>query len=192
MRRPRADGDGGGIDLSAACGRAMALLSGGTRTIEEASAAAGIGARTAGLVADAMSRNGATAEGGWESLPDAVRFSAIKAECYPHPPRDAWILARLAAEGAEAPEAAVHMPADRSMRGLVAAGHVRRAGGRFYLDGIGASLARGVLSMYPELGKPAYSRHGGARRLARRLVGAAGAMAPPAPAAGWRRRAHAR
>lgn len=186
LRRAPVDGDGGGIDVPAACGRAMGLLAGGSHAHEDVSACAGIGAQTVGLIADAMSRHGATAEAGWESLPDAVRFSAIKSECYPVPPGDAWIMARLMAEGATSPGSAVSMPVNRSMRELVGAGHVRRAGDRFYLAGIGPSLARGVLTMYPELGRPAFSRSGGASRLARRLVDSVSALPPPAPNAGRR------
>ena len=174
------DGDGGGgIDLSAACGKAMRLLAEGTRAREEVSASTGIRVQTVELIAGAMLRHGATEEGGWESLPDSVRFSAIKSECYPTPPKDAWIMARLMAEGATAPGTAVTLPVDREMRKLIGAGHVRRAGSRFYLAGIAPSLAQGVLSMYPELGRPAFSRSGGALRLARRLVGMTTDMAPP-------------
>ena len=161
----------------------MRLLAEGSRSHADVASDAGISVQTVGLVADAVSRRGATAKAGWESLPDDVRFSAIKAECYPVPPRDAWILARLMAEGATSPGSAVGMPADRNMRELVEAGHVGRSGGGFYLAGIGPSLARGVLSMYPEVGWPAYSRLGGASRVARRLVGATSSLRPPAPAA---------
>lgn len=185
-------GGSGRFDLSAACGKAMRLLAGGTHTREGVSAGAGVSVQTVDLIADAMSRHGATADGGWESLPDAVRFSAIKSECYPTPPRRAWIMARLMAEGATTPDAAVDMPVDRAMRELVGAGHVRRSGNRFYLAGIGPSLAQGVLSMYPEHGRPAFSRYGGTRRLARRLVGEAAGLPPPSTAAGGRRGAHAR
>ena len=177
------DGDGGNIDLSAACGKAMRLLAEGTRTREDVSASTGISVQTVELIAGAMLRHGATEEDGWESLPDSVRFSAIKSECYPTPPKDAWILARLMAEGATAPDTAVTLPVDREMRKLIGAGHVRRAGSRFYLAGIAPSLAQGVLSMYPELGRPAFSRSGGALRLARRLVGMTTDMAPPTPIA---------
>ena len=148
--------------------------------------------QTVDLIADAMPRHGATADGGWESLPDAVRFSAIKSECYPIPPRRAWVMARLMSEGATAPDTAVDMPVDRAMRELVGAGHVRRSGSQFYLTGIGPSLAQGVLSMYPEHGKPAFSRSGGVRHLARRLVGETASVPPPRTTAGRRKGAHAR
>ena len=170
----------------------MRLLAGGTRTRKSVSAGAGVSVQTVDLIADAMSRHGATADGGWEPLPDAVRFSAIKSECYPTPSRGAWIMARLMEEGATAPDAAVDMPADRAMRELVGAGHVRRSGSQFYLAGIGPSLARGVLSMYPERGRPAFSRSGGVRHLARRLVGKVAGLPPPSTAAGGRKGAHAR
>ena len=170
----------------------MQLLAGGTRTRKGVSAGAGVSVQTVDLIADAMPRHGVTADGGWESLPDAVRFSAIKSECYPIPPRRAWVMARLMAEGATTPDAAVDMPVDRAMRELVGAGHVRRSGSRFYLAGIGPSVARGVLSMYPGHGRPAFSRSVGTRRLARRLVGETARVPPPNTAAGRQKGAHAR
>ena len=90
-------------------------------------------------------------------------------------------MARLMAEGATAPDTAVTLPVDRYMRKLIGAGHVRRAGSRFYLACIAPSLAQGVLSMYPELEQPAFSRSGGALHLARKLVGMVDDMAPPTP-----------
>ena len=186
------EGYGGRINVPAACNKAMRLLADGTRTGKDVSASAGISVQTADLLADAMSRNGATAEKGWESLPDAVRFSAIKSEYYPVPTRDAWIMARLMAEGATAPGSAVRLPVDRSMRGLIRAGHVRREGDRFYLAGIGPSLAQGVLSTYPELGNPAFSQCGGARSTASRLVEMTAGLAPPGATVARRRRAHVR
>lgn len=191
--RPFSVGGGNGrFDLSAACGRAMRLLAEGAHACEDVSARAGISVQTVELIADYMSLHGAAADGGWESLPDAVRFSAIKSECYPTPPRRAWVMARLMSEGATAPDTAVDMPVDRAMRELVGAGHVRRSGSRFYLAGIGPSLAQGVLSMYPEHGRPAFSRCGGVRRLARRLVGEVAGLSPPSTTAGGRKGAHAR
>lgn len=184
-------GKGGRIDVSRACSRAMRLLAEGARSHGDVSASTGIGVQTVDLIAGAMSLHGAAAKAGWKSLPDSVLFSAIKSECYPVPPRDAWILARLIAEGAMSPDSAAGMPAGRNMRELVEAGHVGRAEGGFYLTGIGPSLAQGVLSMYPEMERPAYSRIGGASGLARRLVCATTRMPPPAPIAGKRRGAHA-
>ena len=170
----------------------MRLLAEGAHACEDVSARAGISVQTVELISDYMSLHGAAADGGWESLPDAVRFSAIKSECYPVPPRRAWIMARLMAEGATTPDAAVDMTVDCTMRELVGAGHVRRSGSQFYLAGIGPSVARGVLSMYPEHGRPAFSRSGGVRRLARRLVGEVAGLPPPSTAAGGQREAHAR
>ena len=103
-------------------------------------------------------------------------------------------MARLLAEGATEPGSAVRMPEDRSMRELVGCGHVRRAGGgRLYLAGLGLVLAEEVLSAYPEIGRPSFSRQGGAWRRARELVGAVAPVAPPRIGHGrLRRRAQAK
>ena len=176
------DEDDDKINVPVACNKSMRLLARGcdSRTV---SAKTGMSGRAVDLVADAMSRKGATSERGWESLPDAVRFSLIKSEYYPVPPRDAWIMARLLAEGATCPDSAVRMPEDGCMRELVRSKLVGRAGRRFYLANAGPSLAREVLSMYPEIGSPAFSRSGGAGRRARRLVELVAWTAPPRLAA---------
>ena len=187
MLRPgRVEERGDRINVPVACNKAMRLLAGGGRTREAISSRTGLSARAVEVVKDAMSRHGATAEQGWKSLPDSARFSLIKSEYYPVPTRNAWIMARLLAEGATDRATAARMPVDDGMRELVGAGHVDAAGGgRFYLSGEGASLAQGVMSMYPEIGWPAFSRSGGAEGTARRLVGTAARI--PAPRLDGRR-----
>lgn len=173
----------GKIDVAAACGRAMALLEGGRLSHAEISARTGLSVGAVGIVADAVSRRGAAAERGWESLPDDARFSLIKSECYPAPPRDAWIMARLLGEGAVDPGSAARLFEDRTMRDLVRSGYACRvAAGTFYLAGDGPPLAGEIQEMYPEISWDAFSRDGGCMRRARELVGAASEMEPPAPA----------
>lgn len=183
MRLPRPGGveeRGDRINVPVACNKAMRLLARGGHTREAISSRTGLSAGAVEVVADAMSRHGATAELGWKSLPDSARFSLIKSEYYPVPTRNAWIMARLLAEGATDRGSAVRMPEDDGMRELVGFGRVGAAeGGRFYLSAEGASLAQGVLSMYPEIGWPAFSRFGGAERRARELVGKAARIPPP-------------
>ena len=176
---------GGGIDVAAACRKAMGLLGEGGLPHGEISERTGLSAGAVAAVADAMSRLGATAEGGWASLPDDAKFSLIKSECYPVPTRDAWNMARLLGEGAVGPGSAVRMFEDRAMRDLVRSGHARRAaGGRLYLYGTGPSLAGAIREMYPEIDWDALSRPGGVERRARELVGmAAGMPAPGLPPA---------
>ena len=168
------------INLPVACNKSMRLIAGGGRTSEDISARTGLSVKAVDLVRAAMSRQGATAEEGWASLPDASRFELIKSEYYPTPTKDTWIMARLLADGATDPGSAVRMPMDRGMRDLVRWGHVcRDDGGGFYLAGMGPGLAQEILSMYPEIGRPSFSKSGGAGRRARRLVGAVSPVAPP-------------
>ena len=179
---------GGGIDVPAACGKAMRLLEDGGQDHEAVSARTGLGVKAVGIVADAVLRRGATSKKGWESLPNDAMFSLIKSECYPVPTRDTWIMARLLGDGAVGPDTAARMPEDRAMRGLVRQGHARRAaGGRFYLAGAGPLLAREVQETYPEIDWASFSRPGGARRRAREMVGVATGMHPPKPPAGKKR-----
>lgn len=174
----------GGIDVPAACGKAMRLLEDAGQDHEAISARTGLGVKAVGIVADAVLRHGATAEKGWESLPNDAMFSLIKSECYPVPTRDTWIMARLLGDGAVGPDSAARMPEDRAIRDLVRSGHAcRAASGRFYLAGAGLSLAREVQEAYPEIDWASFSRPGGARRRARELVEAAAGMLPPEPAA---------
>ena len=167
------------INLPVACNKSMRLIAGGDRTSEAISASTGLSVKAVDLIRAAMSRQGATAERGWESLPDAARFALIKSEYYPTPTKDTWIMARLLADGATGPGSAVRMPMDRGMRDLVRWGHVCRDGDGFYLAGMGPVLAQEILSMYPEIGRPSFSRSGGAGRRARRLVGEMAPVAPP-------------
>lgn len=194
MTRPgRVEERGDRINVPVACNKAMRLLAKGGRTHEAVSSRTGLSSQAVEVVEDAMSRHGATAERGWKSLPDSARFSLIKSEYYPVPTRNAWIMARLLAEGATDRGSAARMPEDDGMRELVGTGHVGAVGGgRFYLSDEGASLAQGVLSMYPEIGRPAFSRFGGAGRRARELVGAVAPLAPPRIRQGRLRGAHAK
>ena len=174
----------GGIDVPAACGKAMRLLEDAGQDHEAVSARTGLAVKSVGIVADAVLRRGATAEKGWESLPSDAMFSLVKSECYPVPTSDTWIMARLLGDGAVGPDSAVHMPEDWAMRGLVRSGHACKvADGRFYLTGAGPLLAREVQETYPEFDWASFSRPGGARRRARELVEAAARMRPPEPAA---------
>ena len=174
----------GRIDVPAACGKAMRLLEDTGQDHETISARTGLGVKAVGIVADAVLRRGATAEKGWESLPNDAMFSLVKLECYPVPTSDTWIMARLLGDGAVDPGSAARMPEDRAMRGLVRSGHARRAaGGGFYLAGAGLSLAREVQEAYPEIDWASFSRPGGVRHRARELVGATTGMRPPKPAA---------
>ena len=160
----------------------MGLLERGRRSHAEISVRTGLSIGAVGIVADAVSRHEAVAERGWESLPDDAKFSLIKSECYPAPPRDAWIMARLLGEGAVDPGSAVHLFEDRALRDLVRSGHACRvAAGTFYLAGDGPPLAGGIQEMYPEISWAAFSRAGGGRRRARELVGTASDMEPPTP-----------
>ena len=180
--------------MPVACNKAMRLLAGGSLSREEVSAKTRLSAGAVDAIQAAMSRRGAAAaaaaaaETGWESLPDATRFSLTKSEYCPTPTRDAWIMARLLAEGATGPSSAVRMPEDRSVRELVGYGHVRRAGGGIYLAGLGLELAEEVLSAYPEIGRPSFSRYGGAGRRACELVGEVAPVAPPRAGPGRRQR----
>ena len=168
------------INLPVACNRAMRLIAAESRTLEAVSASTGLSIKGVETVQSAMSEHGATAEEGWKSLPDAARFSLIKSDYYKTPTKDTWILARLLADGAVDADTAVRMPEDRSMRNLVGWGHVCRTdGGRFYLVGLGHGLARGVLSTYPEIGWPSFSKSGGAGRRAREMVEKVARMPPP-------------
>ncbi len=170
----------GKIGVPTACGRAMGLLEGG-RSHAEVSARTGLSVGAVKIVADAVLRRGAASERGWESLPDDAKFSLIKSECYPSPTRKAWTMARLLGQGAVGPGSAVRTFEDRSMRGLVRSGHAcKAAGGAFYLTGNGPPLAEDIQEMYPEIDWAAYSGTGGTRRRARKLVGTASAMRPPA------------
>ena len=172
----------GKIDVAAACGRAMGLLEGGRLSHAKISARTGLSVGAVGIVADAVSRRGAAPGRGWESLPDDAKFSLIKSECYPAPPRDVWIMARMLGEGAVDPGSAVRLFEDRTMRDLVRSGYARRvADGTFYLAGDGPPLAGEIQEMYPEISWDAFSRAGGGRRRARELVGTASEMEPPTP-----------
>ena len=174
------------INVPAACGKAMRLLRKGGHSHGEVSALTGLGAKSVEIVAGAMSQ-GATAEAGWESLPNDSKFSLIKSECYPTPTAETWIMARLLGMGAVGPGSAVHMFEDRAMRDLVRSGHACKApGGRFYLADIGPALAGEVVAAYPEIGWDEFLRPGGSGRRARELVGMAAPMPPPAPGAAQR------
>ena len=170
------------IDVPAACGSAMRLLCEGGHSHGAVSSLTGLGAKSVGIVAGAISQRGAAAgEGGWESLPSAAKFSLIKSEYYPTPTADTWIMARLHGEGAVGPDSAVRMFEDRAMRDLAASGHVCKSpGGKFYLADSGARLAREVVDAYPEIGWGKFLRPGGSRNRARELVGMTVPMAPPA------------
>lgn len=175
---------GGGIDVSAACGKAMRLLEYDGLAHGAVSGRTGLSAEAVGIVADAVLRRGATSKGGWKSLPNDAKFSLIKSECYPVPTKDTWIMARLLGEGAVGPDSAVSMFEDRAMRSLVRSGHAcKGADGRFYLSGTGPSLAREVQETYPEIDWASFSRPGGSRRKAREMVGMAASMRPPRRAA---------
>ena len=180
LRRPCVESRDVRINLPVACNKSMRLIAGGSLDREAVSARPGLGIKAVGIIRAAMSQQGATAERGWESLPNAARLALVRSECYPTPTEDMWIMARLLADGATGPASAVRMPLDRGMRDLVRWGRVCRAdGGGFYLVGLGLMLAQEVLSTYPEIGRPSFSRSGGERQRARELVGMVDPVAPP-------------
>lgn len=168
------------INLPATCNRVMRLAARGDLACEAISARTGLSVKGVEIVQSAMSGHGATAERGWESLPDAAKFSLIKSDYYKTPTKDTWIMARLLADGAISPSSAVRMPEDRNMRDLVGWGHVcKTSAGEFYLVGLGPEIAQGVLSMYPEIGKPSFSKSGGVGRRARKVAKEIALMPPP-------------
>lgn len=178
--RARMEVRGDKINLPAACNRAMRLIARGDLSCKAISARTGLSVKGVEVVQGAMSKNGATAGKGWKSLPDAARFSLIKSDYYKTPTKDTWILARLLADGATNPGSAVRMPEDRSMRDLVGWGHVcKTSAGGFYLVGLGPEIAQGVLSMYPEIGKPSFSKSGGLGRRVRKVAKGIALMPPP-------------
>ena len=178
--RARMEVRGDKINLPAACNRAMRLIAKGDLARESISARTGLSVKGVEVVQGAMSKNGATADKGWKSLPDAAKFSLIKSDYYKTPTKDTWIMARLLADGATNPGSAVRMPEDRNMRDLVGWGHVcKTSAGEFYLVGLGPEIAQGVLSMYPEIGEPSFSKSGGLGRRVRKVAREIALMPPP-------------
>lgn len=102
-----------------------------------------------------------TIPGGLGRLSGDAQGEAIRSMYFPDPSREEEALVRLLLAGATSGRDAAEAPDSAELRGMEEAGHVKRRGGRFYLTEVGAYVAEGALSIYPELGRLA---RGPARR----------------------------
>jgi predicted transcriptional regulator len=88
---------------------------------------------------------------GFASLPEDLRRTVIRA-LYPQVTDEERVLVRLLKRGAVSKRTAVVLPEEPALDTLVEAEHVIRSGAKFYLTSAGQIIAKGALSIYPELG----------------------------------------
>ena len=88
---------------------------------------------------------------GLSMFPQAIQNLIIRTSYYPAASRDVEILVYLLLQKATKSENAVYLPKGRIVEDLAEAECVGKAGGKFYLTGGGAYIAKGALELYPEL-----------------------------------------
>ena len=88
---------------------------------------------------------------GLSMFPQAIQNLIIRTSYYPVASRDEEILVHLLLQKATKPENAAYLPEGRMVEDLAEAEYVGKIGGRFYLTGDGAYIAKGALELYPEL-----------------------------------------
>ena len=93
----------------------------------------------------------AKAKTGMTSMPANMQKMLIRTSYYPEPDRDDEMLVYLLQKGATKKTSAIQMDSSVILDELVAAEHVVKKGKKYYLSEMGATTAKGAISLYPEL-----------------------------------------
>ena len=93
----------------------------------------------------------AKAKTGMTSMPTNMQKMLIRTSYHPEPDRDDEVLVYLLQKGATKKTSAIQMDSSMILDELVVAEHVIKKGKKYYLSDMGATTARGAISLYPEL-----------------------------------------
>ena len=85
------------------------------------------------------------------SMPANMQKMLIRTSYYPEPDRDDEMLVYLLQKGATKKTSAIQMDSSVILDELVVAEHVVKKGKKYYLSEMGATTAKGAISLYPEL-----------------------------------------
>lgn len=88
---------------------------------------------------------------GMLSLPEKTQRLIIRTLYYPAPSEEAYLLAHLYLRKAVDPEHAVRMPKTKPMQKLIRQGQILESRKGIYLSQEGITVAKGSLTIYPEL-----------------------------------------
>ncbi len=93
----------------------------------------------------------AKAKTGMTSMPANMQKMLIRTSYYPEPDRDDEMLVYLLQKSATKKTSAIQMDSSMILDELVAAEHIVKKGKKYYLSEMGTTMAKGALSLYPEL-----------------------------------------
>lgn len=88
---------------------------------------------------------------GMTSMPLPIQKMLVRTTYYPTPNREQELLAYLLQKNATSVATAIEMNPGKILSEMVDAQHIKKKGEKYYLTEIGIVVAKGSLSMYPEL-----------------------------------------